>query len=165
MTFGLYAATVPTFRQIVGSVRGLLKQAPDTLLGAALAPDMFPFSFQAKQVAVHSAGALAAVKAGHFSPDIAPPPADLAGLDALLSDADAALAALAPADVDALASVPVQFRFRDRAMDFTGADFLLSFSQPNFFFHASMVYALLRANGVPVGKRDFMGTVRMSAPA
>jgi hypothetical protein len=162
---GLYAATVPTFRQVIGSVRGLTARAPESVIGAALAPDMFPFQFQVKQVAVHSAGAIAAVKAGVFSPDVAPPPADLAGLEALLADADAALAALDPAEVDALAAVPMQFRFGGRAMDFTGADFLLSFSQPNFFFHASMVYALLRANGVPVGKRDFMGAVRMSAPA
>jgi hypothetical protein len=162
---GLHAATVPTFRQIIGSVRGLLARAPTSLLGAALAPDMFPFPFQVKQVAVHSAGAIAAVKAGVFSPDIAPPPTDIAGLDTLLADADASLAALDPAAVDALAAVPMQFRFRDRVMDFTGADFLLSFSQPNFFFHASMVYALLRSHGVPVGKRDFMGAVRLSAPA
>jgi hypothetical protein len=165
MTIGLYAATVPTFRQIVASVRGLLGKTPETLLGASLAPDMFPFPFQVKQVAVHSAGALAAVKAGVFSPDVAPPPADLAGLDAALAEAEAALAAISPEAVDALADKPMQFRFRDRAMDFTGADFLLSFSQPNFFFHASMVYALLRANGVPVGKRDFMGAVRITAPA
>mgnify|MGYP005858815397 CR=1 FL=1 len=165
MTIGLYAATVPTLLQVVASVLGLLAKTPEVLLGASLAPDMFPFPFQVKQVAVHSAGAIAAVKAGVFSPDIAPPPTDIAGLDTLLADADASLAALDPAEVDVLAGVPMQFRFRDRSMDFTGADFLLSFSQPNFFFHASMVYALLRSHGVPVGKRDFMGAVRISAPA
>jgi hypothetical protein len=46
-------------------------------------------------------------------------------------------------------------------MPFTGANFLLSFSQPNFYFHATIAYAILRAQGVKLGKRDFIGIPRM----
>jgi hypothetical protein len=46
-------------------------------------------------------------------------------------------------------------------MPFTGANFLLSFAQPNFYFHAAIAYAILRAKGVKLGKRDFMGMPRM----
>ncbi|WP_448586142.1 DUF1993 domain-containing protein [Thermaurantiacus sp.] len=165
MALGLYAATVPSFRQILGAMKGLLAKAPDDIVTRQLAPDMFPFTFQVKSTAVHSAGAIAAVRTGLFAPDIAPPPADLAGLRALIDAADAELAAVSPAEVDSFEGKPMRFQFRDHRMDFTAEDFLLSFSQPNFYFHAAMAYALLRNAGVPVGKRDFMGAVRVSAPA
>lgn len=165
MALGLYAATVPSFRQVLGSVERMLAKAPEDIVGRSLAPDMFPFTFQVKSVAVHSAGAIAAVRKGLFAPDISPPPADLAGLKALLASTDAELAALDPAEVDGFQGQPMRFEFRDRRMDFTAEDFLLSFSQPNFYFHASMAYALLRNAGVPVGKMDFMGAVRIVTPA
>ena len=55
----------------------------------------------------------------------------------------------------------MRFEFRDFAMNFLAEDFLLSFSQPNFYFHAATAYDVLRMKGVPVGKRDFMGRVRI----
>jgi hypothetical protein len=55
----------------------------------------------------------------------------------------------------------MRFSFGQRHMDFTAEDFLLSFSQPNFFFHAATTYDILRWKGVPLGKRDFMGQVRL----
>ena len=63
--------------------------------------------------------------------------------------------------VDAFAECDTQFAFGDTRMAFTGANFLLSFSQPNFYFHATTAYAILRAQGVKLGKRDFMGTPRI----
>ena len=59
----------------------------------------------------------------------------------------------------------MRFEFRDFAMNFLAEDFLLSFSQPNFYFHASMAYAILRAKGVPVGKIDYLGALRFQRPA
>ena len=52
------------------------------------------------------------------------------------------------------------FVFGDRRLDFTAEDLLLSFSQPNFYFHATTTYDILRWKGVPLGKRDFMGRPR-----
>ena len=65
--------------------------------------------------------------------------------------------------MEGLIGKPVRFEFRDFRMDFTAEDFLLSFSQPNFYFHAATAYDILRMKGVEVGKRDFMGRVRLAA--
>ncbi len=63
--------------------------------------------------------------------------------------------------VDALQGKDVVFQFGDRKMPFTAENFLLSFSLPNFYFHATTAYDMLRMKGVPIGKRDFMGMPRM----
>jgi hypothetical protein len=60
---------------------------------------------------------------------------------------------------------PMRFEIGEKRLDFTAEDFLLSFSQPNFYFHASMAYAILRAKGVPVGKIDYLGKLRFVQPA
>ena len=56
---------------------------------------------------------------------------------------------------------PMEFRFKDTVMPFTAENFLLSFAQPNFYFHATTAYDVLRAQGFPIGKRDFLGMPRM----
>ena len=63
--------------------------------------------------------------------------------------------------LDALADNDTQFAFGETKLPFTGANFLLSFSQPNFYFHATIAYAILRAEGMKLGKRDFMGMPRI----
>ena len=57
----------------------------------------------------------------------------------------------------------MRFEIRDFALDFKAEDFLLSFSQPNFYFHAATAYDILRMKGVEVGKRDFLGRMRLAA--
>ena len=64
--------------------------------------------------------------------------------------------------MNALADREVVFAIGDIRMPFTGANFLLSFSQPNFYFHATTAYDLVRMLGVPVGKRDFLGRMRLA---
>jgi hypothetical protein len=73
----------------------------------------------------------------------------------------AELSALDRDTIDALADAETQFAFGEMRMPFTGANFLLSFSQPNFYFHATTAYAILRAQGMKLGKRDFLGMPRM----
>ena len=65
-------------------------------------------------------------------------------------------------ELEGFVGQPMRFEFRDRRMDFTAEDFLLSFSQPNYYFHAATAYNILRMMGVAVGKRDFMGAVRIA---
>jgi hypothetical protein len=55
----------------------------------------------------------------------------------------------------------MRFEFRERVLPFTVENFLMSFSLPNFYFHATTAYDIFRHNGVPLGKRDFMGTLRL----
>ncbi len=129
---------------------------------ARLAPDMAGIVFQVNQVARHSAGAIEGVRAGSFSPGGAMPAADFAALKAELSAADALLAGLDPAEVNGFIGGTTVFSFRDRTMPFTSENFLLSFSQPNFYFHATMFYAILRNQGVALGKMDYMGRPRIA---
>src|SRR5258707_15716684 len=171
MPFSLYAATVPSYRQILGAVSGLLGTAeafcaqrgiaPHTIIQARLAEDMQPFAYQVKSTAVHSLGAIEGVRRGVFSPDTTPPPETFAALKARIAETLAALEAIEAAEVDAFVGRDMRFAFGDRHIDFTAEDFLLSFSQPNFYFHATTTYAILRWKGIPLGKRDFTGKVRM----
>jgi len=77
-----------------------------------------------------------------------------------IAEALAALDAIDAAEVDSFVGRDMRFAFGDRHIDFTAEDFLLSFSQPNFYFHAATTYDILRWKGVPIGKRDFMGRLR-----
>jgi hypothetical protein len=170
MAFSLYAATVPTYRQILGSVSGLLERAesfcgekgiaPEEMIQARLAPDMLPFGYQVKSAAVHSLGAIEGVRKGVFSPDTTVPPDTFAGLKARIADTLARLAAIEPTEIDGFIGRDMRFAFGERHIDFTAEEFLLSFSQPNFYFHATTAYDILRWKGVPLGKRDFMGKLR-----
>ncbi len=171
MALSLYDITVPTFQQTLGALSGVLEKgeahaaekgmAVDEWVGARLFSDMAPLNFQVKQTAAHSAGALAAVKNGVFSPDITPPPERFADLRQTVADALDALARYTPADINALEGADMRFEFRERVLPFTAENFLLSFSMPNFFFHATTAYDIFRHNGVALGKRDFMGQLRL----
>lgn len=171
MSFSLYAATVPSCLQILNAVAGLLDKAEafcgergidaDEIVQARLAADMFPFAYQVKSCAVHSQGAFDGVRAGTFSPDMSPPPTDFAGLKARIAGAISAIEAIDPAEIDGLLGRDMRFAFGSGGMDFTAENFLLSFSQPNFYFHAATAYDILRWKGVSIGKRDFMGRPRL----
>ncbi|MDE0878725.1 MAG: DUF1993 domain-containing protein [Sphingomonas bacterium] len=171
MSFSLYDATIPSNLQILRSLDALLDKAeafcseggqePDAILDAKIADDMLPFGYQVKSCVAHSLGAVEATRKGSFSPDMKPWPDSFAGLHAAVRSAIEALEKLDPADVDALVDSDTEFRFGETVMPFTGANFLLSFAQPNFYFHATTAYAILRAKGVKIGKRDFLGMPRI----
>jgi len=171
MTFSLYDAVVPSNLQILGAVGGLLDKAEAfcaergmahaDLIDARLTPDMLPFGYQVKSCAVHSIGGVEGVRAGTFGPDMAPWPNDFTGLRAVLQTAVDGLQALDREMLNGMVEHDTQFAFGTMVMPFTGANFLLSFSQPNFYFHASIAYAILRAQGVTLGKRDFLGMPRI----
>ena len=171
MTLSLYDATIPSNLQVLRALDALLDKAegfaaergidPATLIDAKLADDMLPFGYQVKSCVAHSAGGVQGVRDGVFSPDRSAWPTDFAGLHTLLRGAIATLVAINRETFDVLAENDTKFEFGTFVMPFTGANFLLSFSQPNFYFHATTAYAILRAQGVPLGKRDFMGMPRM----
>ncbi|MFM9936556.1 MAG: DUF1993 family protein [Novosphingobium sp.] len=175
MSFSLYDAVVPTNLQTLGAIDALLVKAEAfcaehgraeaELIDARLAPDMLPFGYQVKSCVTHSVGAVEGVKAGSFSPDLAAWPTDFAGLHAKLQGAIADLNSIDRDAFDALGDNDTLFSFGEMRLPFTGANFLLSFSQPNFFFHAATAYAILRAQGVKVGKGDFLGRPRLKPAA
>ena len=171
MPFSLYDAVVPSNLQILKAIDALLDTAeafcaeharPEAdLIDARLAPDMLPFGYQVKSCAAHSVGGIEGVKVGSFSPDMTPWPTDFASLHGALRGAITNLNEMDREAFDALAENDTQFVFGETKLPFTGANFLLSFSQPNFYFHATTAYAILRAQGVKLGKRDFMGMPRI----
>ena len=142
MPLSLYTATIPSYLQILRAVSGLLDKAGTfcaergiaaaDLIEARLAEDMLPFAYQVKSTVVHSQGAVEAVHRGVFSPDT----------------------------IDALIGRDMRFEFGERRIEYTAEEFLLSFSQPNFYFHAATAYDILRWKGLPIGKRDFIGRTR-----
>lgn len=171
MSFTLYDATVPTYVQMLGAVAGLVDKAdafaaargmePKEVLEARLAPDMFNFAKQVEQCVHHAVGSLEGVRAGQFSPSLVPPPEDFAGLKALVEDAIEQLKTVQPEEVNILADKDCDFVFGQTRLPFTGANFLMSFSLPNFYFHVTTAYAILRMLGADIGKREFMGMPRM----
>ncbi len=173
MAFSLYDATIPSYRQILEAVAGLLVKAesfcaekgiaPKDLIQARLAEDMLPFAYQVKSTAVHSLGAIEGVRKGVFSPDMTPPPETFAALKTRIAETLAALQAINVAEVDGFVGRDMRFSFGDRQMFFTAESFLLSFAQPNFYFHATTAYDILRWKGLAIGKRDFMGKPRVKS--
>src|SRR3989449_1101760 len=111
MAFSLYAATIPSYQQVLGAVSGLLGTAeafcaekgiaPEDIIKARLVEDMLPFAYQVKSTAVHSLGAIEGVRRGVFSPDMTPPPESFAALKTRIADARATLEVIEPAEVDA----------------------------------------------------------------
>ena len=169
MAFSLYAATVPSFLQIIGSVEQLVRKAeafatdnelqPEDIIQAQLAPDMLPFTYQVKSTAEHSIGAIEAIRVGVVSPSLEVPPDSFSGLYEKLANAEAALKALDPEEVNGFVGQDMRFEFKGSRMDFTAEDFLTSYAVPNFYFHATTAYDILRNRGVKIGKMDFLGKV------
>lgn len=169
MSVTLYDATVKNFLRQLGAMQGVFdlgmehcKQNsidPGDLVEARIFSDMLPLRFQAQSIYAHSAGAIAGAMAGVFSPlrDV-----DLPGysdLCAFIAKAADELEKVKPEDVNALEGKDVVFQIGEMKMPFKAEDFLLSFSVPNFYFHATTAYDLLRMHGVPLGKRNFLGSL------
>ena len=133
--------------------------APDELIQARLADDMHSFAYQIKSLAVHSRGAVEGVRAGVFQPDRSVPPATFAQMTTLLTETSLWLSGLSRSDIEELTEAPVKFEGGRSFADFTGAGFLMSFSLPNLYFHATTAYDILRWKGLPLGKLDFLGAL------
>ena len=165
MPTSLHDATVGTYRQILGATANVLEKgrahceangiALDDVVQTRLIDDMLPFQFQVVSVAHHSLGALQGVDAGVFTP---PSPAgeDYAALQALVAQALEGLDEFTPERVNGFEDKALEFRLGKNAIPFQGGKFLLGFSLPNFYFHATTTYDMLRMKGAPIGKRDFM---------
>lgn len=171
MPLSLHATTASPFHKMLGNVRALLTKAQAhcaatgiadaDLIQASLAPDMLPFAYQVKSTVVHSIGAIEGVKKGVFSPDMTPPPDSFAALGRQIEGAMAALNGLDPAEVDSLQGQPMRFEMKGYRADFTAEQFLLTFSVPNFYFHAATAYDILRLKGLALGKVDFIGALAL----
>ena len=184
MTISLYDLSVPTFLQTMRAVSGFLDRAakhcaetgadPDDFVRARLYPDMAPFHFQIEALTHHAVWGLEAVKTGVFAPPRPVGAMPFTDLRAIVGQAVTALEAFTPDEVNSWSGKDLDidlFRplnednastsiWAPRTLAFTSETFLLSFSLPNFHFHAVTAYDILRTRGVPLGKRDYEGRLR-----
>jgi hypothetical protein len=170
MPTSLYDLSVPTFLQTVSAVAGFLDRAaghcaetgadPDDLVHARLFDDMAPFHFQIEALAHHSVWGVEAIRSGVFSPPALIGPVPFFDLQIMIDQAHAALKAFTPEEIDRCAGKELDLQIGPRRLAFTSETFILSFSLPNFHFHAVTAYDILRMRGVPLGKRDYEGRLR-----
>ena len=168
MTISLYKSSVPIFVQFLTSLSGVLDKAaafaeakkvePSVLLNTRLAPDMFPLVRQVRAAtdhAINACGRLAGVELPKFENDETTIPQLKERIAKTIdfhqrSQAGADRRHRGQGDQD---------RLPERATrEFTGQSLLLNNSLPNFYFHCTTAYDILRHCGVELGKRDFMGT-------
>lgn len=168
MTLSLHTASVPVFTQLLEALAVVLAKAeahatekkiePDAFLQSRLYPDMFPLVRQV-QIAADFAKSVSARLAGAEVPSWEDKETTFAELQARIAKTLAFIAALDPAAFDGAASREIVLRpGTPKEKKLSGQVYLLNYGLPQFLFHATTTYALLRHGGVEIGKRDFMGT-------
>jgi uncharacterized protein len=169
----LYATSVPVFTQILKALEVCLKKgeahaetkkiAPDVMLGLRLTADMFAVARQVQitcDFAKNTSGRLAQAELPRFPDD----EKTFAELYERINKTIAFISSLSPAAFEGAETRAVQFPIAGKPFTMQGTAYLNNFAMPNFYFHMTTTYAILRANGVELGKRDFMGDVAGMLP-
>lgn len=167
MTSPLYTASIPVMQQMLRALSDVLKKAedhatqknidPNALLQARLFPDMFPLVRQV-QIASDFSKGIASRLAGAEVPSWPDTETSFADLQALITKALAHLDSFQPAQFDLSESRDIVLRpGTPKEKKLSASAYLLHYGLPQFFFHVTTAYAILRHNGVEVGKRDYMG--------
>jgi hypothetical protein len=166
MTISMHKASVSVFVHMLGALSGVLGKAaafaaakkvdPAVLLAARLAPDMFPLSRQV-QIACDFAKGPCARLAGIDVPKWDDNETTIEALQARIARTLEYVKGFAPAQIDGSEDRKIELMVGGQPMTFDGQTYLLNFALPNFYFHLTTAYAILRHNGVEIGKRDYMG--------
>ncbi|MDD5272620.1 MAG: DUF1993 domain-containing protein [Methylovulum sp.] len=166
MSITLYQASIPVFIRMLGNLSAILDKAvahaqaqqldPSVLVNARLAPDMYPLSRQI-QIATDMAKGCAARLAGLDVPAYEDNEANFAQLQERIAKTVAFLQTVSADQVDGQEDKAITVRTPSRELHFVGLPYLLDFVLPNFYFHVTTAYAILRHNGVALGKPDFVG--------
>lgn len=172
MPVTLYAFAVPSFRRALRVLAALLDRAEahlqaegrdaDELADLRLAPDMNPFPFQIEAAINNAVGAAARLR-GLPAPRV-DGLSTLADMRRALDEALAELDALQPQDFDGADTREIVLPNPKGARHFDGLDYVMSLALPNVHFHTAMAYALLRAEGLDIGKRNFLGDLPARRP-
>ena len=168
MTISMYQASVPAMIKTLSNLRNLLEKAlthaeikkidPSVLVNARLYPDMFPLSRQV-QIATDMAKGAASRLAGQEVPSYEDNEATFPELIARLDKTIALLVTFKPGDIDGSEDRTITLPMRDRTLTFKGLPYLIDYVLPNVYFHTTTAFAILRHNGVEIGKKDFLGKV------
>ena len=167
MSLSMYQASIPTFVRMLTNLAAILDKAaahaeakhiePTVLVQARLAPDMYPLSRQV-QIATDMAKGCAARLAGLEVPSYEDNEDSFALLQARIAKTLAFVQSVDAAQIDGSEALPIHLKTRSRELNMLGQAYLLQFVLPNFYFHISTTYAILRHNGVDIGKADFVGS-------
>jgi hypothetical protein len=167
MTISTYTVSVPVFVQHLTALSANLDKAaafaearkidPPVLLNMRLYPDMYPLVRQVQEATKHAAR-VSGLLAGVTSPDMANTETTLPELKERIAKTIAFLTSLKPAQIDGTDDKEIKIAFSSGERTFTGQSLLLHNALPNFYFHTTTAYDILRHCGVEIGKRDFMGT-------
>ena len=168
MSLSMYQASIPAFVQMLNSLSAILDKAeahaanrkiePEVLLNYRLTPDMLPFVRQI-QIAADLAKGAAARLAGVEVPKHDDTEKTFADLKARLAKTLAFVQSFKPSDIDGSEDREIRLTLGEHTMSFKGQPYLVHFVMPNFHFHCTTAYDILRHCGVELGKRDFIGTI------
>jgi hypothetical protein len=163
----MYQCSVPLFKTLLGALSANLdkgaafaeakKFEPAVLLNSRLSPDMFPLSRQV-QVATDQAKGGAARLAGLEVPVYADDETTFEQLKARIAKTLAFIDGIKPAQIDGSENKQITIKMRSGDVTYTGQRYLVGSVIPNFTFHCTTAYNILRHNGVEIGKRDFLGS-------
>jgi hypothetical protein len=163
----MYQASAPRFANILTNLSAILDKAqahaearkidPAVLLGCRLFPDMFPLTRQV-QIASDTAKGAVARLAGAEIPKYEDTEQTFAELKARMAKTIEFVRSFKPAQLDGSEGREIVLKLGAREVKFTGMQYLLGHATPNFYFHVTTAYDILRHNGVEVGKRDYIGS-------
>ena len=166
MSISMYQASVPPLTRGLANLSGILDKAagfaegrkiePEALMSARLAPDMFPLARQV-QIASDTAKGCVARLAGREPPSYPDVERSFPELMVRLRRTIDFIADIPRAEIDGSEAREIVLPLRSGTLTFRGMDYLLDFVLPNFYFHVTAAYAILRHNGLDIGKRDYLG--------
>ena len=166
MALSMYDFSIPVLKQALGSLAVILRKAADhaesrkidpaVLISARLFPDMFALAKQV-QIATDQAKGCAARLAGIDIPSFEDNETTFGELQARIEKTIAFLDSVKAQQIDGSETRDIVLQLRERTVEFKGQDYLLKWVMPNFYFHVTTAYNILRHNGVEIGKRDSLG--------
>jgi len=166
MQISMYAASVPVFAKMLGNLSAILDKAaayaeqkkidPAVLLDARLYPDMFPLTKQVRIACDFAKGAVARL-AGEEPPKYEDTETTIADLKARIARTIDYIQGFRAERFEGAETREVELKIRGETMKYPGLTYLLHVATPNFYFHVTTAYGILRHNGVELGKRDFIG--------
>jgi len=166
MTISMYQASVPVFVRMLTNLKAILNKAAayaqarkideTALLNARLFPDMFPLTRQV-QIASDFARGTAARLAGKEPPAVEDTEKTLAELIARIDGSLEYIRGIAPGEIEGSEAREIVRPVRGEPKKFTGLNYLIHYALPNFFFHTTTAYAILRHSGLEIGKGDYIG--------
>ncbi|WP_333874728.1 DUF1993 domain-containing protein [Methylobacter sp.] len=166
MSLTMYQASIPVFIRMLGNLSAILDKAsihaeakkidPSVFINARLAPDMYPLSKQV-QIATDMVKGCAARLAGIEVPSYEDSETTFVELQARIAKTVAFLQSVTAEQIDGSEERKITLKFGSREVHLLGQAYLLDFVYPNFHFHLTTTYAILRHNGVEIGKMDYVG--------